>query len=95
MSNIIEKLSKEGVLREIHPATGAYIDYLNEVLKEEVLPPKVKLSHYLNPNDKSVVLTYEIDGPLTEDIEEKVKAVWPKVVAEYNARIQQFNPARK
>ena len=95
MSDIIQKLQEEGILREIHPATGAYIDYLNELLKDNVLPPKVKLSHYLNPKDKSVVLTYEVEEPLTADIEEKVKVVWPQVISEYHSRLSQFNARRK
>lgn len=94
MTDIIKELQEEGVLREIHPATGAYIDYLNERLKDNVLPPKVKLSHYLNPKDKSVVLTYEVEESVTADIEKKVKAVWPQVISEYHSQLSQFNASR-
>lgn len=94
MSDIMQKLQEEGILREVHPATGVYINYLNEVLKDNILPPGVKLSHYLDPKDKFVVLMYEIQETLTKDVEEKVKAVWPQVISEYRSRLAQFNASK-
>lgn len=90
MSEIIQGLIDDGTLREIDPWTSGYLDHLNSELSSSgLLPDDIRLTHYICPKEKKVMLTYDTDLA-SEETAEKFTELFPTFVQEYNGRISAY-----